>query len=116
MRRNLLLVLAIIVSVLLIASSARRIVSFRDTSQRVTGEEERLLELKKQNEQLKIELEYKKSQRFAEEEIRNKLGMAREGEEVFVVPVESAEENDTAQENRVLPNWKKWQKLIFGEG
>lgn len=79
-------------------------------------EEARLEKLKQENDVLKRELEYKKSQRFAEEEIRNKLGMAKEGEEVFVVPQEEDNNKQETVNKKQLPNWRKWQVLIFGEG
>lgn len=116
MRRNVMLLLALGITMILIVSSSKRILSFKDTSERVAGEEAQLEKLRQENEELKRELEYKKSQRFAEEEIRNKLGLAKEGEEVFVIPKDE-EENVEATDNKPkLPNWRKWQILIFGKG
>lgn len=116
MRRNIMLLLAIFVTGMLIVSSAKRILSFKDTSQRVAGEEAQLEKLRLENEGLKREFEYKKSQRFAEEEIRNKLGMAKEGEEVFVIPKDQEESDEASGNKPALPNWRKWQILIFGRG
>lgn len=110
------LLLALIVTGVLIVSSAKRILSFKDTSRMVADEEAQLENLKLENEELKRELEYKKSQRFAEEEIRNKLGMAKEGEEVFVIPKDQDKVETTDSTKRELPNWRKWQILIFGQG
>ncbi len=116
MKRNIMLLLALIVTFVLMASSVRRILSFKDTSRLVANEEAQLEKLRAENESLKRELEYKKSQRFAEEEIRNKLGMAKEGEEVFVIPNESNKNEQSREIVRELPNWRKWQILIFGQG
>lgn len=116
MKKNLILILAIGVVILLIFNSARRILSFNSTAQKVEDEEARLLQLQQENEALKQELEYKKTQRFQEEEIRNKLGLVKEGEEVFVVPDDKVEEKQDGEKKKVIPNWKKWQILIFGRG
>ncbi len=117
MKRNLMLTLAVLITIFLITNSVRKILSFQSTVQQVSSEEAKLEKLRRENEDLKRELEYKKSQRFAEEEIRNKLGLVREGEEVFVIPRERDEdEYEAIRESRGnLPNWKKWQRLIFGD-
>ena len=59
MKRNLLLIAAIILALLLAYISTKRIMNFRDNSQSVTQAEKRLEELKKENADLKKELEYK---------------------------------------------------------
>ncbi len=110
------LFLAVVLTLFLITNSAKRILSFRSTANQVLGEEARLERLRQENEDLKRELEYKKSQRFVEEELRNKLGLAREGEEVYVIGEQEGDNGQETVEVKQLPNWKKWQKLIFGEG
>lgn len=115
MKRNLLLMSAILVSIILGASSARKILSFKTTSGKVVQAEARLEELKKENEELKRELEHKKGQEFAEAEIRNKLGLAREGEAVVVVPKENSDQQPSfAKASEGKPNWQKWRDLILG--
>lgn len=116
MKRNLILVFAVIVLFLLGLNSFKRILSLEGTSKNVEKEEAQLETLRGENETLKQELEYKKSQRFAEQEIRNKLGLAKEGEEVIVVPKkdEQGGSQDVVNKKQV-PNWKKWQRLFFGK-
>ncbi len=89
--------------------------TFRSNSQKVEEEEAKLERLKHENETLKKELEYKKSQGFAEGEIRDKLGLAKEGETVVVLPKNEASRSimDDSQKN-TKPNWQKWRDLIFG--
>jgi len=65
----------------------------------------------------KEQLEYVKSAEFLEKEAREKLGLAREGEVVVILP-ENVEELISANqpqisENQEEPNWKKWLKLFF---
>src|SRR3989338_8126285 len=86
MKRNFLLFVALLIGIILVVNSLRRLVSFRSTAQQVKDAEKRLETLKKESESLKRELEYKKSKDFAESEIRNKLGLTKEGETVVILP------------------------------
>jgi len=113
-KKNLLLIFAIIVGLVLAYNSLQKIMSFRGTSQKVVGAQKRLEQLKEENERLKSDLEYKRSERFIEEEIRNKLGLAREGEEVFAVPKDVDRESLIVNEGEEKPNWQKWRQLLFG--
>lgn len=89
--------------------------SLRTTSQDVREQEKKLTSLQVENESLKHELEYKKSEKFVEGEIRDKLGLAKEGEQVFALPNQATSNVDQVAK-KVVPNWKKWQKLILGKG
>ena len=101
-------------ALLLSYNSSKRILTFRTTSKFIGQSEKQLEELKAENERLKSELEYKKSQEFKEAEIRNKLGLAKEGEAVVIVPRE--DEGQTTDDDRQInrPNWRKWKELFFG--
>lgn len=115
MKRNLILIVAIIITAVFALNSAKRILSFHGTSQKVEEAEAKLEGLKRENEELVRELEYKKSEKFAEEEIRNKLGLAREGETVVVVPKEDDYSQSTMDDSRDnVSNWQKWRDLLFG--
>ncbi|OGD89481.1 hypothetical protein A3I53_03575 [Candidatus Curtissbacteria bacterium RIFCSPLOWO2_02_FULL_40_13b] len=113
MKRNFLLFVVFLVGIILVVNSLRRLVSFRSTAQQVKDAEKRLETLKKESESLKRELEYKKSQDFAESEIRNRLGLVKEGETVVILPKD--EKSNKNGENEVaIPNWQKWWNLFFG--
>ncbi|OGD83338.1 hypothetical protein A2165_04325, partial [Candidatus Curtissbacteria bacterium RBG_13_40_7] len=88
MKRNFLLFLGVLVSILLVVNSTKRILTFRATSQKVAEAENQLEQLRQENDALKKDLEYKKGDEFAEEEIRNKLGLVKEGESVVIIPKE----------------------------
>jgi cell division protein FtsB len=117
MKRNLILIFIAIVLLLLGFNSFKRILALEGTSKNVEKEEAQLQVLRTENASLKQELEYKKSQRFAEQEIRNKLGLAKEGEEVVVVLKKDDGEVDSSGivNKKQLPKWKKWKKLFFGK-
>ena len=115
MKRNVLFVVGILVILVLAYSSLQRIMTFRGTSSLVEKEEKKLDTLKAENENLKNELNYTKSERFVEGEIRDKLGLAKDGEEVFVVPEDEKTIGLEAVKKKELPNWKKWRKLLLGK-
>lgn len=112
MKQKILLVFGVLAAILLIFNSVKKIMFFRNNAQQIKEAETRLFSLKKENEQLKSELEYKKSNDFAEEEIRNKLGLAKQNEAIVVLPKEEAKETDKDLSN-VTPNWRKWWRLFF---
>ena len=95
--------------------STKRILSFRTTSQKVGEASVQLEGLKAENTQLKQELEYKKSKEFMEAEIRNKLGLAKEGETVVILPQDQNQgSNLQLAQKPEVPNWQKWRDLFFG--
>ena len=114
MTRNLVLFMAMLIGVILAVNSAKRIHSFSQTSQKVQESEDRLEKLRKENEALKNELKYKESGEFAEKEIRDKLGLVKEGEAIVVLPRDDSSQSTvhSAQSNEVS-NWQKWRDLFF---
>lgn len=114
MKRNLLLFLAVLISILLIVNSSKRILNLRTTSQQVKEAEAQLENLRKENEKLQEELKYKKGNEFAEKEIRDKLGLAKEGETVVILPKEETQQLTTDNGQLTKPNWQKWRDLFFG--
>ena len=115
MKRNLLLLSAIILGFVVITNSVKRLFSLRDTSHKVEEAQEYLKELRLEYEKLKQEFEYKKSNEFAEAEIRNKLGLAKDGEAVVILPNENDEnwKLETGNWKLETPNWKKWRDLFL---
>ena len=74
-------------------------------------EEEKALKL--ENEQLEEELERSKSESFIEEEARNKLGLGKSGETLYVVESRPPEEVINDISNVSSPNFKSWLKVFF---
>lgn len=75
-------------------------------------------ELKKENERLRVVLEETNSEEFIEKQIRDKLGLAKEGELVIVLPdeevlVKLAPEIPKDIPSLPLENWEKWYRLFF---
>ena len=74
--------------------------------------------LKEENLKLQERLNEVQGEAYVEKELRDKLGLAKEGETILVLPEEDivrslapkpAEEEETLPD----PNWKKWLKLFF---
>lgn len=114
MKQNLILVFGVIASILLIVNSTKRILSFRENWQQVGQAQKRFDQVKGENDKLKRELDYKRSQKFAEGEIRNKLGLVRDNEAVVILPQkETSGESQNSGQVRADSNWEKWWKLFF---
>lgn len=117
MRNRAVTAILLIFGLYLIVSFSRDIF---DLIQRSKEQEKEQLELEKleiRQEELKKQLEYVKSSEFVEKQAREKLGLAREGEVVVILP-ENVEEIIRGNQSEIsahqeIPNWKKWLKLFF---
>lgn len=108
----------IILIVFLLLSLSRNIVKTLDAQKKISTKEEEISALEKKNEELKSELSQVQSSEYTEEQLRDKLGLAKEGETVVVLPDKEALKNlvpqqESQKEELPDPNWKKWMKLFF---
>lgn len=105
-----------IVSLLLVVSLSRSIMSLWEKYDIVWERQQELDREKERNVQLKTELEQVQRPEFIEREAREKLGMVKEGETVVLLPKSqiSNSNDQTREENEEkIPNWKKWWRLFF---
>lgn len=84
----------------------------------VEREKKKIEELKKENARLEGDLERVKSEEFIERQLRDKLGLAKKGEVVLVLPDAETLKRlapKMGEEEEVLPDpiWKKWADLFF---
>lgn len=109
-----LLVLGILLSVSLI----KGIVAINESNKKIEEERQKVIEAKKLSQELEKQVKEIKSQEFTEKEARDKLGLAKPGETVLVLPDEDTlrrlapkfyEEEDI----QLDPNWRKWLKLFL---
>lgn len=104
---------------LIVISAIHGILRLSSSGSRIGEAEEKLVEVKREQEELKKELERVQSNHYAEQQTRDKLGMAKEGEIVIVLPEEEMLRRLSPRraENEILTtsdsNWKKWAKLFF---
>lgn len=83
---------------------------------RLSSEFEKLSGLQVKNQELKKMLSQAKSVDFLEQQARDKLGLSKEGETVFIIPQDKIDKvlglSQKIEELR-LPNWQGWLKLFF---
>jgi len=111
--------LIIIVGLLVSLALSRNIIKISSSSKRIASSQNKLEETRNENERLKRELEKVQSEVFIERQARDKLGLAKEGEIVLVLPDEDIlrrlSPRSTREEEFVLPkaNWEKWLNLFL---
>ena len=95
----------------------RNVLRIRNVNDTITEEEVVVADLRIENEELKKELQILGSEEYKERQLRDKLGLAKEGELIVVLPPDetlrklapkSLEEEDSLPD----PNWKKWMHLF----
>lgn len=99
----------------LIVSFSRNIFSLIKKGEEVRKENLKVEKLREENEELKKQLEDASSPEFIERQAREKLGLAKEGEQIVVLPgnVEALVLPKEEEKPEELPNFKKWYKLFF---
>jgi cell division protein FtsB len=68
---------------------------------------------KQENKRLKSALSYSQTQEFIEKEARDKLFMAKIGEQKVLLEDESSVSGQAQRVGDNDPNWKKWWNLFF---
>ena len=107
--------------VLIVILSLSVFKSFGRTAQikaQIEAEKAKLAKIQAENNKLQEELVQTQNPNFIEKEVRNKLGLGKQGEAIVVLPdadilrnlaPKKVVEVDTLPD----PNWKKWEKLFF---
>jgi len=104
--------------VLLLISTVRNIGRVISIRKQVEVERQKVEKMQADNAKLQTQIAEAQGQDFIEKQIRNKLGLTKEGEAMVVLPDESivrslAPSLTSEEETLPDPNWKKWQKLFF---
>ncbi|OGM02253.1 hypothetical protein A2115_01995 [Candidatus Woesebacteria bacterium GWA1_41_8] len=104
--------------ILLTVSLARNVIRILKAGERVGEAEKRVEKLKVENEELKKRLETVGSEEYIEKQLRDNLGLAKEGETIVVLPDEEtlralAPRVEEEEETLPDPNWRKWLKLFL---
>lgn len=110
--------LFIVVLVFLGVSLLRNISNVKSVNDRIEEKEKEVARVEKEQEDLQKRLEFTQSQEYMEEQLRNKLGLAKEGETVVIMPPPEVLKKIAPkyeEEKDVLPdpNWKRWLKLFI---
>ena len=109
--------LLIFISILLMVSLVRNIVKINNVNQSIKEEEEKVEKIREENEELEAKLEILRSDEYQEKQLRDKLGLAKEGELIVVLPEDEvlrtlAPKHVEEEETLPDPNWKKWAHLF----
>ncbi len=104
--------------VLLLISTVRNIGRVINIRKQVEVERQKVEKMQADNVKLQVQIAEAQGQDFIEKQIRNKLGLTKEGEAMVVLPDESivrslAPSLTSEEETLPDPNWKKWEKLFF---
>jgi cell division protein FtsB len=96
----------------------RNISKARRVHEEIREKQEKVDKLKTENEKFKKRLEEVTSDEYIEKQLRDSLGLAKEGETIVVLPDKETLKNlvpHIEEEEDVLPdpNWKRWVKLFF---
>lgn len=88
------------------------------TRSEIKQEQEKVAKMKEVNANLEKAIAEAQSSAFIEKQVRDKLGLARAGESIVILPDEETLRKlapQTGGEENVLPdpNWKKWLHLFF---
>ena len=88
------------------------------TRNEIQKEKEKVAKMKEVNANLEKQIAEAQSTTFIEKQVRDKLGLAKAGESIVILPDEDILRKlapQTGLEENVLPdpNWKKWMKLFF---
>ncbi len=107
----------LILAIFLAISLVRNISRVTLANSRIAKARENLASLEKENSNLQAQLKIADSAQFQEKEARDKLGLAKEGEIVMVLPPDDVLRSlapKRAREDPKLPdpNWKQWLKLF----
>lgn len=115
MRKRVLLILAVIFGLYLVFSLSRQVYFLFKAKGRIGSAEQKLVQVQTEHDKLQRELEYRQSNEFLEAEARNRLGLAKEGETVVILPEKlQAEGKQSEDETTQKPsNLLRWLQRLF---
>lgn len=108
----------LLLALMLSISLVRNIVRISSANDKIMAARKKVEELEVQNKKLKEEVENVESDFFAQKTARDKLGLAKQGETVIVLPDEAtlkkiAPGHKEGEETLPDPHWKKWLDLFI---
>jgi len=104
--------------VILLVSTVKNINRVVNIRKQVEIEKAKVAKMQADNVKLQAQIAETEGAAFIDKQIRNKLGLTKEGEAVVILPEESIVKSfappvSFADETAPDPNWKKWEKLFF---
>ena len=109
--KKILFFIIVIIFLFIISDLTRSIYDIWQKKDFVTDAQRELEHQKQENQRLKSQLSYSKTEEFIEKEARNKLFMVKKGEQRVLLSKEL--EQKVQDEKEKLPNWREWWDLFF---
>lgn len=106
-------ILLVIVLLLIINGLLHSIYDLWQKQDLLTSAQKELDVQKLKNAKLKGQLSYVQSPQFIDEEARNKLFLAKPGEQQVLISKDLVSINKQREVEKSIPNWQKWLKLFF---
>lgn len=106
-------IVIVIVFLLVINNLIHSIYNIWNKQDLLTQAQKELIREQEKNRKLKAELSYVQTQKFIEEEARNKLFLVKPGEQEVLLPSSSSSNQSQKRREAEIPNWQKWLKLFF---
>jgi len=111
------LLLSLVLFMVLFTSLLRNLKRINEGKRLIQKSEAKLLAAKQENEKLWDQLEIIQSEEYVEKQLRNKLGLVKEGEIVIVLPEADIVKKlapivPEEEEIKPKPNWQKWIELF----
>lgn len=83
----------------------------------IRQKEKKIIKMEEKNEEIKKRLEEVKSDAYKEKRLRDDLGLAKEGDIIFILPDKEVLRNlapslPEDKESLPDPNWKRWLKIF----
>jgi len=106
-----------ILAFLLLISTVKNIQKVADINNAVRTEKTKVEKMQEENAQLAAQIAQTQGDAYIEKQIRDKLGLAKPGEAIVVLPdadiLRQLAPQIPVEENTLPdPNWKKWMKLF----
>jgi cell division protein FtsB len=109
--------IGVVLIVLVIVGLGRNLVRLWRAGDRLKQAEEKVASLRAENVRLKQEEQVLGSERFFEEQVRDKLNMAKPGEALVLLPPAASLKPSRAEEPKAepedLPVWRQWVELFW---
>lgn len=108
----------LVLSIFFLYSTLGSIMRVKKAKDQILDSYDQIVGLKKEKEDLQERLEEIRSEEFVEKQLRDGLGLAKEGDLVIILPEDEklrqlVPKMDFRKESLPDPNWKKWLKLFL---
>lgn len=111
-KKRILQILIILFLVVFAANTLKQVFRLNQAKAKFGKAVAKLESLKAENERLKAEQQFRETPEFVEKAARDRLGLAKEGETVVILPKLEAQ---TSEKNPDSSNLKSWLKRLFGK-